>query len=186
MFSLSTSGGGPRALGAGKYCSFLILNEHRMKQRTLFSVLALGLVVGVSSAIALTGVRAATTDSSSVTTAVDTPVTITAAATSDPAPPVLRRGKHLNEMAKQLGMTTADLQAALQSGKEFYQIAAEHGLTYSKLMATREAEMKTRFQDMVKVGFMTQAEADAALKNWQEKSAEMPMMGLGGGHRGRF
>jgi len=98
-----------------------------------------------------------------------------------------RHGKNLDEMATLLGLTTAQLQTELNGGKEFYQIAAEHGVTYDKLQANRTERHKARLDDMVKVGFLTQAQADTMLKNYQDQAATMPMMGMGmgggfGGH----
>lgn len=91
-------------------------------------------------------------------------------------------GKHqakLDETAKLFGMSVDDLQKELKSGKQFYQIAAEHGVTYDKLKADRLAEIKTKLDDMVKVGFMTQTEADQI---YQQQESQPMMGGFGFGH----
>lgn len=97
----------------------------------------------------------------------------------------LHNDQRLTDMAKLFGMSTTELQTALQSGKEFYQIAAEHGVTYDTVQANAETTYKAKLDDMVKVGYVTQAEADAFLKHWQTRAAEDPMIGFGlGGPRG--
>lgn len=89
----------------------------------------------------------------------------------------------MTELATSFGMTATELQTALESGKPMYQIAAEHGVTYAKQKATQLTELKTKLDDMVKVGYMTQAEADSAYANAQTN----PLMGLGmGGPHGRM
>lgn len=137
-------------------------------------------------ALGLAGLSNARAASSTVDTA------ITADATTQSPPTGMLHGPHgqerLSEMAKQLGMTTTELQTELDSGKEMYQIAAAHGLTYDKLKSQRDTDMKARLDDMVKVGYLTQAEADSQWTLYQTKSAGIPMVGMGGGHEhgGRF
>lgn len=115
---------------------------------------------------------------------VDTAVPATATDTSTATPATMPgRGFHhaerLADMATKFGMTTAELQTAIDSGKPMYHIAAEHGYTFAKEQADRLSQMKTRLDDMVKVGYMTQAEADAAYENAQDN----PMIGFGFGGR---
>ncbi len=142
----------------------------------------------LAGSISLAGLgvsRAQTTDAtSSVDTAVTTAATDTT--TTETTAPKLIRGRHhaeqLADQADKFGMTTAELQTALESGKPMYQIAAEHGVTFAKEKVERLAELKTRLDDMVKVGYMTQAEADAAYTNAKDN----PMVGFGfGGPHGR-
>lgn len=97
-----------------------------------------------------------------------------------PAMHFRHHGDKPDEAAKLFGITTDDLRKELQSGKPFYQIAAEHGVTYDKLREQRKVDLKTRLDDMVKVGFMTQAQADEILN----KADEAPMLGFG--HHGGF
>ncbi len=117
------------------------------------------------------------------TSPVDSQVSV---ATTTATPPVGMpiAGKHqerFDEMAALLGMTSTELQTELASGKEFYQIAAAHGVTYDKLKSNAEAKHKARLDDMVKVGFLTQDQADAMLKQYQDNSQNMPMFGMGMG-----
>ena len=118
------------------------------------------------------------------TTASTVDTAVTTAATSTPTTATMpghgmRHAERQAEMATKFGMTTAELQTAIDSGKEMYQIAAEHGYTFAKEQASRLTDMKTRLDDMVKVGYMTQAEADAAYTNAKDN----PMIGFGFGGR---
>lgn len=81
-----------------------------------------------------------------------------------------RHGAMLEDRAEQLGMTVEELRSEIESGKPWYQIAAEHGLTYAEEKADRLADLKTRLDDMVKVGYMTQVEADAAYAQAESNS----------------
>lgn len=137
------------------------------------------LAIGV--ALASLGIARAQT----TTTAVDSAVT-TNAATSTGTPPMMRGGHRgpggsmLDDQAKKFNMTTAELQTELQAGKPMYQIAAEHGVTYAAEQAQRLTDLKTRLDDMVKVKYMTQAEADAAYQNAKDNPQIGP--GVGGLH----
>lgn len=142
------------------------------------------LVIVLAGAIALATVGIVRAQTANTNTSGDTQVTATTntntANTNQPC-----MGKHqakLDEMAKLLNMSADDLQKELQSGKAFYQIAAEHGVTYDKLNADRLSELKTKLDDMVKVGFMTQSEADQIYQQAQE---EPMMFGFGRGMFGR-
>lgn len=143
------------------------------------------LVVVLAGAIALATVGIVRAQTANTNTSGDTQVTATTntntANTNQPATQPCT-GKHqakLDEMAKLFNMSVDDLQKEFQSGKQFYQIAAEHGVTYDKLNADRLSELKTKLDDMVKVGFMTQSEADQIYQQAQEE----PMM-FGFGHFG--
>lgn len=113
-------------------------------------------------------------------TGVDTAVTATTTdSTSSAAPTVVdRHQQKLNDMATFLGITADELKSELESGKEFYQIAASNGVTYDTLKSDAETKYKARFDDMVKVGFLTQDEATAMLKQYQDNSQNMPMFGM--------
>lgn len=153
-----------------------------MKQPTKIALLGAGVGILSMAAVAVTSVvNAETTDT--VDTAITTATTPT---TVPPVGPGRHGGRHLEEMATELGLTTAQLQTELQSGKEFYQIATAQGLTFAELKAKRTEEVKARLADMVKVGFMTQAEADEQLKLHEERASSMPMLGMGGGRHGKF
>lgn len=146
------------------------------------SKLLLATILAGSIGLAGLGIsRAQTADT--VDTAV-TATTTTSTGTTAPMPMFGRGGHHaerLTEQAEKFGMTVAELQTAIESGKPMYQIAAEHGYTYAKAQADRLAEFKTRLDDMVKVKYMTQAEADAIYANAKDN----PMMGAGFGGPGR-
>ncbi|MFH0829294.1 MAG: hypothetical protein V1907_03905 [Candidatus Kerfeldbacteria bacterium] len=116
-------------------------------------------------------------------TGVDTAVTAatTSAALSITPTVVDRHQQKLDEMAKLLGITADELKSKLESGKEFYQIAASNGVTYDKLKSDAETKFKARLDDMVKVGFLTQDEANTMLKQYQDNSQNMPMFGMGFG-----
>lgn len=143
----------------------------------------------LASSIGLAGLgisHAQSTDTSTTTTdsAVDTAVTATATTTSNTTTTPYRGGHHgrdLSEQATRFNMTVADLQAALDAGTPMYQIAAEHGVTYSSEKTQRLADLKTRLDDMVKVKYMTQAEADAVY-NEAKDSAMIGRLGGGGPH----
>lgn len=149
-------------------------------------MLALVLVGGL--ALATVGiVRAQTT--SPTTAAVDTQVTASTTTTdSTQSAPTDCSGRHqarLDELAKLFNMSTSDLQAELDSGKPMYQIAAEHGVTYDTMKASRLSELKTRLDDMVKVGYMTQDEADQIYQQAQTQSVNGGFgMGFGLGMHG--
>ncbi len=152
-----------------------------MKQRANIGLVALGAGILTIGIWAATSVFAATSQST-----VDMPVSLvatTAAATTAPAMPMAaHHQQRVNETAELLGITAGELTSALQGGKEFYQIAAEHGVTYDKLKASRDQQIKERLDDMVKVGYLTQEQADKQWKLFQEREEEMPMKGMGGHH----
>jgi len=126
--------------------------------------------IGLAS-LGVSRAQTADTASSTVETAVVTTVADSTTTTSTTKP---SRGRHhaerLAEMATKFGMTTTELQTAIDSGKPMYQIAAEHGYTYAEEKTTRLAEIKAKLDDMVKVKYMTQAEADAAYAEAQSST----------------
>ncbi len=157
-----------------------------MKQSKSIALLSIGAGLIALGIWAATAARAATTSSN-----VDQPLSTTSVAAAGTSIPSTTRlghhGQRLKETAKLLGLTTDQLQTELQSGQEFYQIAAARGVTYDKLKANAESQFKTRLDDMVKVGFLTKDEASAMLKQYQDNAAQMPipgLMGPGGGFRG--
>ena len=77
----------------------------------------------------------------------------------------LRMGTvELEDAAKALGMTSDELTTALQSGKTLEQVAADKGVDYQKVQdavsAAHQEEMRTRIEQAVADGTMTQAKAD--------------------------
>lgn len=153
-------------------------------RRSVLYVAAIG--VGLA-ALALTATRIVRAESTAPTTgdvevAAPTTTNATAIPTTTATSTVTdHHQKRLDEMASILGMSATDLQNELQSGKEFYQIAAEHGVTYDKLKAQGGAQFKARLDDMVRVGYLTQDEANTMLPQYQTQEQQMPMAGMFGG-----
>ena len=147
-----------------------------MKRSTLLALIATGIGLAGAGTVATTAVRAATTTASGSATTTTT--------TNDASPPGMPHDQqNLSDMASILGISTTQLQTELQGGKQFYQIAAEHGVSYDKLKASAEAAYKTKLDDMVKVGYLTQTEANTFLQQWQTQAATSPMVGFNGpGH----
>lgn len=133
----------------------------------------------LAGSIGLAGIgisRAASTSST-----IDTP---TGMATTAPAGhPMMARhgGPMLDDMATKFGMSATELKSELDSGKPMYQIAAEHGVTFAKEQEERLSDLKTHLDDMVKVGYMTQSEADSVYAS--AKANPMIGFGPGGPHR---
>ena len=91
----------------------------------------------------------------------------------------------LDAPAKALGMSVADLQTALKSGKTYAQIAKDKGVDKQKVIDALVAEAKTRSAAAVKAGKITQAEADKHLAELTKRITEMvdngmPKFGPGG------
>ncbi|HEX2981044.1 MAG TPA: hypothetical protein VHO48_12320 [Anaerolineaceae bacterium] len=68
------------------------------------------------------------------------------------------------DVAKHLAMTTPDLDNHLAAGKSMVQVAAEKGITEQQLMDAVMASRQTEYDQAVKAGYMTQAQADAMLQ----------------------
>jgi hypothetical protein len=70
--------------------------------------------------------------------------------------------------AEKLGMTTDELITALQSGKTLEQIAQEKGVDYATIQSAiqqqNQADLRTRIQQAVTDGTITQAKADWLLE----------------------
>lgn len=111
-----------------------------------------------------------------------------AAETAEQKPFRALRGEHrqmmLEKGADHLGISTEKLKEEIKSDKPFYQIAAENGMTYEKVRATHLEEFKTRLNDMVNVGYMTQDQANEVYQQMEQD----PMVGvqLGMPHGGPF
>ncbi len=93
----------------------------------------------------------------------------------------------LTEKARILKTSVADLTAKLASGKSFYQIATEKGISTDSMHEQMEAFQKTRLQAEVKAGTITQAQMNERLE-WMESRQKncgnnTPRGGMG---RGRF
>jgi hypothetical protein len=74
----------------------------------------------------------------------------------------------LQVAAEKLGMTTDELITALQSGKTLEQIAQEKGVDYASIQTAiqqqSQADLRTRIQQAVTDGTMTQEKADWLLE----------------------
>ncbi|MFA5051570.1 MAG: hypothetical protein WC544_00725 [Patescibacteria group bacterium] len=150
------------------------------------SKLLLAVVLAGSLALAAIGIVHAQTSSTSTVLA-DTQVaapTVTDTTSTDlpsTTAPLARTERHqarLDDLATLFNLSSTDLQTEMSSGKPLYQIAAEHGVTYDTMKTDKLAQLKTKLDDMVKVGYMTQPEADQIYQQAQSQ----PMMGLGFGH----
>jgi hypothetical protein len=71
----------------------------------------------------------------------------------------------LDAAAKAIGITDAQLQTELQSGKTLAQIAKEHGKTADDVVNALVADAQAKLDTAVKAGKLTQAQADAMLKD---------------------
>jgi hypothetical protein len=94
------------------------------------------------------------------------------------------RGEHQAELAAALGMTTEELQTALQSGQTIEDIAAAKGVD---LQAFALEQAKAKLAQAVTDGKLTQAEADAKLAEIQTaiENGEFPgQRGFGPGDHG--
>lgn len=88
-----------------------------------------------------------------------------------PGPPARGFGKGhgrfagpLEDAADVLGVTREQLRTALEGGKSLLDVAKEKGVSKDKLVAALVGDAKTRLAERVKAGDLTQAEADARLK----------------------
>ena len=87
-------------------------------------------------------------------------------------------------IAKKLGMTYAELNAALQNGQTVAQLAQAKGISLAELKTVMLDAMKASFAEWVKQGIMTQQQADWML----DRMDDMPMFnfdqGVGPGMMG--
>lgn len=143
-------------------------------------------VTTMVGSLGLAGLGISRAHAADATSTVDTATTATTTTTTTPT---RERGPNhadrLADMATEFNMSTADLQKELDAGKEMYQIAAEHGVTFATQKAQHLTELKAKLDDMVKVKYMTQAEADAAYNNAASNGMVGMGMGMGGGRHGR-
>lgn len=84
--------------------------------------------------------------------------------------------QRMNETAAILGISVSEMKNYWSQGKTVQEIAKEKGISQAdlqaKMKAARLAEMKTWLQTLVNKGFITQAQADARLKFMSEKSSK--------------
>ena len=87
------------------------------------------------------------------------------------------------DLAEQLGLTSDELTAQVNSGKTLSQIAEEKGVTVKDLAVTMETAMKAGLEQAVKDGALTQEQADLMLKN-MEGQYEGMITNMGSGMMG--
>ena len=86
----------------------------------------------------------------------------------------------VDALAKELGMTSADVQTALQSGKTPYQLAQEKGLTPAQISDLMQKMHDEALKQAVAAGALTQEQAD-----WMDQHMEqMWSNGFGPGSGG--
>ena len=81
-------------------------------------------------------------------------------------------------LAEALGMSVADLQAALEDGTSLPALIEESGLTFAELAEAQQAAHEAAVQEAVADGVISQAQADQIL------SGSFGGHGFGGGHGG--
>ena len=90
--------------------------------------------------------------------------------------------------AEALNMTTTELSTALQSGKTLEQLAEEADVDVQDvrdaIQAVRETELRTRIEQAVADGTMTQEKADWLLEGLDKGFLDGPGFGFGFGHHG--
>jgi AraC-like DNA-binding protein len=79
------------------------------------------------------------------------------------------RGAQLATIAEALGMSEADLQSALQTGKSVAAIAQERQVALNTVVAALMADYREQLQQAVTAGRLTQAQADARLAELQRE-----------------
>ncbi len=95
-------------------------------------------------------------------------------------------GPDLEEAAKVLGVTSAELKTQLQAGKSIATIAKDKNVDLKKVKDALLASAKTRLDEAVKNGKMTQAQADQAYQNaGTQLDNFLNNTGFMGGRRGR-
>jgi len=95
---------------------------------------------------------------------------------------------HADIIAKTLGITIAELQSAVQSGKSIAEIAAEKNVSLDAIVNAIADEYKRQLDTAVAVGRLTQAQADTLLANLRATlPAQLqvkPVVGLQPGFKG--
>ena len=87
-------------------------------------------------------------------------------------------------MAKALGISQADLETALASGKTMWQVAEEKGLTLEQFQKVMLDARQEAFKQMVADGVITQVQADWMLSRMQNmggRGGQGGCPGMGGG-----
>src|SRR5688572_23797063 len=96
-------------------------------------------------------------------------------------------GHGLSAAATALGMTEAELRTAIQGGQTLAQVAQSKGVSVDTLVNAIVAEIKTKLNEQVASGRLTQAQADERLAEATERTKAFVNgegKPFGGGHRG--
>lgn len=101
-------------------------------------------------------------------------------------------GRHLDAAAAVIGVTTDELQTALQGGQTLAEVAVANGSTAQAVIDALVAELQAHLDEEVASGEHTQEEADARLAEATTRITDMVNNGapaggpgMGGGHGGR-
>lgn len=97
------------------------------------------------------------------------------------------RKEMIEHKAEILNLTAEELQAKLDEGKTFVEIAEEQGITYTDIQEGMNSHFEENLQAKIDSGFLTQEQADEFRVQHEEKSGMMHGMGFGKGggmHRG--
>lgn len=104
---------------------------------------------------------------------------------TDPATSVKNWSEQLAQKANILGVSVEDMKNYWVAGKNVKDIAKEKGISeadvQTKMRAARETEMKAWLQSLVTNGQLTQAQADARLKFMQENHSKQGGKARSGG-----
>jgi hypothetical protein len=152
------------------------------------------LIGGVLAALLVIGVIGATSVYAQGPTTTPTVPSTNPSTTQDQGGPGARHGRGLGQpeldaAAKALNMTTAELTTALQSGKTLEQLAQDANVDIQTvrdaIQAAHVTEMRSRIQQAVTDGTITQANADWLLEGLDKGYIGVPgAFGFGFGHGG--
>lgn len=98
--------------------------------------------------------------------------------------PGMGRGAHLDAAAAVIGITTDELQTALQGGQTLAEIAVANGSTAQAVIDAMVAEVTAHFDEEVAAGEHTQEEADARIAEATTRITDMVNNGAPAGGPG--
>lgn len=81
----------------------------------------------------------------------------------------MNKEEMLNDQAEILGMTTVELQAALDDGQKFHEIAESKGITQAQMHEKMQVKMKEHLAELVASGAITQEQMDQHLERMANK-----------------
>jgi hypothetical protein len=97
--------------------------------------------------------------------------------------------KMLDQKAEILNLTADELEAKLDEGKTFVEIAEEQGVTYTDIQNHMNAQFEENLQARIDSGFLTEEQADQLREQHSEQDGSMMGMVMGEGmgmRRGRM